>query len=96
MQLDDVKNSEYIEEKELKNSTAEQKQILFNSNIICDDNVKFEFSLDGGTGGATKPENLKTSNINLKLSNIKTHNQRKWENIRNSEMQTNTHKDSNA
>lgn len=37
MQLDDVKNSEYIEEEVLKHSTAEQRQqILFNSNVIAD------------------------------------------------------------
>ena len=27
---------------------------MFNSNIIADDKIKFEFSMDGGTGGADK------------------------------------------
>lgn len=54
MQLDDVKNSEYIEEEELKHTTAEQRQqLLYNSNIIANENVKFKFSLMDGATGAT-------------------------------------------
>jgi hypothetical protein len=50
--MDDVKNSEYVEEDVLKHSTVEEKHRMFyNSRIIADESVKFAFNLDGGTGG---------------------------------------------
>ena len=50
-----MKNSEYIEEDELRRSSLEHRQnIIFNSNIIASEDVKFEFTVDGGTGGAAK------------------------------------------
>ena len=51
--MDDVKNSEYVEEEDIKKSTYEQRQqMFFNSRIIADESVKFKFKLDSGVGGS--------------------------------------------
>jgi hypothetical protein len=55
--MDDVKNSEYIEEDEIKKYSFEQKSQLFkNSNIIMSthgqEDILFKFQMNvGGTGG---------------------------------------------
>lgn len=57
LDIDDVKNSEYIEEDEIKKYSFEQKSQLFkNSNIIMSthgqEDILFKFQMNGGgTGG---------------------------------------------
>lgn len=71
MQMDDVKNSEYIEEEDIKKSTYEQRQqMFFNSRIIADESVKFMFHLDGGTGGGSQIKHKATGVGLLNNSNL--------------------------
>ena len=56
LNIDDVKNSEYIEEGEIRRFSMEQRSNFFNeSNIVSSEGnyqqVQFEFAADGGTGG---------------------------------------------
>lgn len=55
MKIDDVKNSEYIEEEEIKRFSVEQRsQFVRDSHDLrgtIDENVAFRMLSDGGTGG---------------------------------------------
>lgn len=54
MQIDDVRNSEYIEEAEVKRFSMEQRSQLFRESnvIVTNEDVFFRFqAADGGTGG---------------------------------------------
>jgi hypothetical protein len=60
LQIDDVKNSEYIEEEEIKRfSMAQRSQLFRESNVIVtDENVIFKLIGDGGTGGLDDVKNM--------------------------------------
>lgn len=53
LQIDDVRNSEYIEEEDIKRFSIDQRSQLFRESnvIVTNDDVLFRFQTDGGTGG---------------------------------------------
>lgn len=57
--MDDVRNSEYIEEDVIKRYSFEQRSQLFReSNVIVSsqgqEDILFRFQMNGGTGGANE------------------------------------------
>ena len=67
MDIDDVKNSEYIEEDVIRKYSFEQRSQLFrNSNVImshADNDPNMIFKFEGGTGGLDSQIRTK-SNLN--------------------------------